>query len=394
MTLRRALENSKNLATAHLLDGGIARRAAGKPGQDLRGSPRKRSSIRNASATIRSSSARSRCDRSTWRCSTPRSSTRASARRRTSSTRSIKDGQTVYRAKQKPPRWPVDRAAAFQLRTLLQGVVARGTAARLATCRATSAARPAPRDEFNDGWFVGFSNDVTIAVWVGYDNAGASARSASGQAGGKVAVPIFERIMQAVWTHYAPRTPLSGRRAKRPRHLVAMPIDGQSGERVDSRGNGAFMEYFRLGPDGRYTETVYQLTSRGSEYDIGEGSAPFGLPWFFGGQRDYDGSSMFRGGFPPTSRGNWRPPEDDLRYMPQMRAPQEGDQSQPGISRSRLSAAASLSAAAPACAATGSAAARQPPAAARRTPGRAGLFLGPPPRLLIQIDRVILSRAA
>jgi hypothetical protein len=74
--------------------------------------------------------------------------------------------------------------------------------------------------------------------------------------------------------------------------------------------------------------------SRGSEYDIGEssnpfGSGPFGLPWFFGG-RDYDGSPAMRGGFPPTSRGNWRPPEDDLRYMPPMRMPQETYQPQPG----------------------------------------------------------------
>ena len=41
MTMRRALEHSKNLATARLLDGGIAGDADRKPRRDLRGSPRK-----------------------------------------------------------------------------------------------------------------------------------------------------------------------------------------------------------------------------------------------------------------------------------------------------------------------------------------------------------------
>src|SRR6266496_2534332 len=62
----------------------------------------------------------------------------------------------------------------------------------------------------NDAWFVGFSNEVTIAVWVGYDNAGDKRRTlGSGATGAKVAVPIFASIVQAAWSEYAPRTLLS-----------------------------------------------------------------------------------------------------------------------------------------------------------------------------------------
>ncbi len=51
-------------------------------------------------------------------------------------------------------------------------------------------------DNENDAWFVGFTNDVTVAVWVGYDNADGKRRTlGGGQTGGKVALPIFEPII-------------------------------------------------------------------------------------------------------------------------------------------------------------------------------------------------------
>ena len=63
-----------------------------------------------------------------------------------------------------------------------------------------SPARPAPRDDENDAWFVGFSNEVTVAVWVGYDNADGKRRTLGGGAtGGGVAVPIFEPMIEAAW---------------------------------------------------------------------------------------------------------------------------------------------------------------------------------------------------
>ena len=43
-----------------------------------------------------------------------------------------------------------------------------------------------------DGWFVGFTNDVTIAVWVGYDNGDGKRRSLGANAtGARVALPIL-----------------------------------------------------------------------------------------------------------------------------------------------------------------------------------------------------------
>ena len=63
-----------------------------------------------------------------------------------------------------------DAAAFYQLKSMLQGVVLRGTAARLSAWAPYIAGKTGTTNEETDAWFVGFSNEVTVAVWVGYDN--------------------------------------------------------------------------------------------------------------------------------------------------------------------------------------------------------------------------------
>ncbi len=189
------------------------------------------------------------------------------------------DGRNVYKADERlTPLAGVDPAAVFQLRSLLQGVVARGTAARLSSLSTFIGGRTGTSDDFNDAWFASFSNDVTVVVWVGYDNAKGKRTLGHGQAGSKVAIPIFEPIMRTAWATYAPQTPLPKPSPEAARHLIALPIDVNSGQRLDSRGgdtrfdirgagtsrvSGGFMEYFRLDESGRLNDTQERLTSRG-----------------------------------------------------------------------------------------------------------------------------------
>ena len=96
-------------------------------------------------------------------------------------------------------------------------------------------------DDENDAWFVGFTNDVTVAVWVGYDNADGKRRTLGGGAtGGRTAVPIFEPIMQAVWAHVAPKTALAPPSPKARRQLSCKsigsePDDTKSRDKVAKR---------------------------------------------------------------------------------------------------------------------------------------------------------------
>ena len=179
-----------------------------------------------------------------------------------------RDGQTIYRHQQPTSGTitSVDRAAFYQLKTMMQGVLARGTAHAISGLSPYVAGKTGTSDEENDAWFVGFTNDVTVAVWLGYDNATGKRRTLGGGAtGGGVAVPIFEPIIQAVWANVAPKTALAPPSPEAKRQLSCKSIDLDSGELQNSRGKGV-SECFRVDPKGKIIDTQYRLVSRESTY--------------------------------------------------------------------------------------------------------------------------------
>jgi len=121
-------------------------------------------------------------------------------------------------------------------------------------------------------------------VWVGHDNADKRRTLGRGQTGGKVAVPIFESIVEAAWTHHAPKTALSPPSVEAQRQLVAMPIDLRTGDQVAEGAPGAFTEHFRRGRFGQVADTQFRLVPREEAYAFhhpdprGDGEAAGG--WF------------------------------------------------------------------------------------------------------------------
>jgi membrane peptidoglycan carboxypeptidase len=157
---------------------------------------------------------------------------------------------------------------------MLQGVVARGTARAIGPLSAFVGGKTGTSEDENDAWFVGFTNDVTVGIWIGYDNADGKRRTlGDGQTGGKVAVPVFEPIVEAVWATYARKTPLYAPSPTAARELIALPIDLNSGNRLSQRQGQAFTEYFRL-KYGRLADTQYLLVSSNERFaarDPGDG---------------------------------------------------------------------------------------------------------------------------
>ena len=98
---------------------------------------------------------------------------------------------------------------------------------------------------------MGFTNDVTVAVWLGYDNASGKRRTLGGGAtGGGVAVPIFEPIIQAVWANVAPKAALAPPSPEAKRQLSCKSIDLESGEMASGRGKqsrNAFASMLKVG---------------------------------------------------------------------------------------------------------------------------------------------------
>ena len=176
------------------------------------------------------------------------------------------DGKMVFQYSNAPLPFiaAADRTSFYQLKTMLQGVVARGTARAIGDLSPFVAGKTGTTEDAVDGWFIGFTNDITVAVWVGYDNGDRKRRSLGTRASGAgVALPIFEPILQAVWAQgVAPKAPLNGPSTEAKRYLVDLPIDYNDGSRRSRGSREGFVEHFRIGADGKIKETQYQLASR------------------------------------------------------------------------------------------------------------------------------------
>jgi penicillin-binding protein 1A len=341
-TMRRGLENSVNVVTAHLLDGGIS--------QD----PEK--SLDEVCATAVAAKIYAQCvryypfvlgaqpvrmiDLAAFYAAVANEG----ALPKPHAIESIEaDGHTVFQYPNAPLPFigAADRTSFYQLKTMLQGVVARGTARAIGGLSAYVAGKTGTTEDAVDGWFIGFTNDVTIAVWVGYDNGDGKRRSLGTTAtGARVALPIFEPILQAVWAQgIAPKAPLSGPSPEAKRYLVDLPIDYYSGTRIGGGRNGGqydqygqyqysdnsrqgFVEHFRIGPDGKFNETQYQLmatrqdgdTARGYPEGGGDTEQSWGAwGWGGGGRRVGAQQDYYQQQQRPVARGfpwnNW----DDRR---------------------------------------------------------------------------------
>jgi membrane carboxypeptidase/penicillin-binding protein len=84
---------------------------------------------------------------------------------------------------------------AFQMVTMLQDVVQRGTGAgaRAAGVKGAIGGKTGTTNDYHDAWFVGFNSSVVVGVWVGFDQ---PQRIRSGGSGSRVALPIWADFMR------------------------------------------------------------------------------------------------------------------------------------------------------------------------------------------------------
>ncbi len=87
----------------------------------------------------------------------------------------------------------VDPMSAYQMVSILEGVVQYGTGARLRSLGKHLAGKTGTTNRNQDAWFVGFSPDLVVAVYVGFDEPRSLGRFETGAA---AALPIFGDFMQ------------------------------------------------------------------------------------------------------------------------------------------------------------------------------------------------------
>ena len=123
----------------------------------------------------------------------------------------------------------VDPHTAYQMVSMLEGVVQRGTATIVSRSvpKVPLAGKTGTTNDSRDTWFVGFAPDLVVGVYVGYDTPQPMGKSATG---GQVAAPIFSQFM---------RDALKGKPAvpfRVPPGIKLIRVNRNTGLRVGGRG--------------------------------------------------------------------------------------------------------------------------------------------------------------
>jgi penicillin-binding protein 1A len=140
---------------------------------------------------------------------------------------------------------PVDviRAdTAFVMTNLLRGVVLRGTAAAAASVPWPIAGKTGTVDDNTDAWFIGFDPDITVGVWVGFDE---KKSLGTAEQGALAALPIWIDFMKA----YIDRRPDKDHppRFEAPGNIVFLSVDKSTGGVVPPDTLGSISEAFISG---------------------------------------------------------------------------------------------------------------------------------------------------
>mgnify|MGYP001331529380 CR=1 FL=1 len=89
----------------------------------------------------------------------------------------------------------IDSKIAFQITSMMEGVVNRGTAKRLNNLNVPIAGKTGTTNDNKDAWFIGYSPNIVVGVYVGYDTPKSLGYK---QTGSSVAVPIFAKFSEKI----------------------------------------------------------------------------------------------------------------------------------------------------------------------------------------------------
>jgi penicillin-binding protein 1A len=159
-------------------------------------------------------------------------------------------------------RWRVmDAITAYQLTSMMTGVVERGTAARTVNLPVPTAGKTGTTNDSRDVWFVGFTSNIVAGCYIGYDQPRPLGRGASG---GGFCGPVFNEFMLEAVEKYGGgdfEVPEGGRFIK---------IDRFTGARLadDASGPNVVAEYFREGEEPVFGVMFDGGFAMGSDFDM------------------------------------------------------------------------------------------------------------------------------
>ena len=125
---------------------------------------------------------------------------------------------------------------AYQVTTILEGVIKRGTGKKLRDLQLNLAGKTGTTNENTDAWFIGFTSNLVIGVYVGMDNPKPLGKF---ETGSKAALPIFrEFIEKSVKKSDA-------RPFKVPEKMTLMVVDPLTGEKAKFNSKNTIIEAYK-----------------------------------------------------------------------------------------------------------------------------------------------------
>ncbi len=143
----------------------------------------------------------------------------------------------------------MDAVTAYQLTSMMKGVVDRGTASRYVNLPVPTAGKTGTTNDSKDAWFIGFTSNIVAGCYIGYDRPRPMGRGAYG---GTMCGPVFQSFMEKAVQKYGGgpfEVPPGG-------HFIK--IDRFTGARLPDDASGQYVvaEYFRDGVDG-FIDRIY-----------------------------------------------------------------------------------------------------------------------------------------
>ena len=146
----------------------------------------------------------------------------------------------------------IDPRTAYQMVSILEGVVQRGTAVRIKSLNRPLAGKTGTTNRSNDAWFIGFSPDLVVGVYTGFD---APRSLGKRETGSSVAVPIFKDFMEEALAD-KPAIPF-----RVPHGIRNVLINADTGVRAKPGDENVIWESFITGTEPN--DKMYILDGRG-----------------------------------------------------------------------------------------------------------------------------------
>jgi penicillin-binding protein 1A len=135
-----------------------------------------------------------------------------------------------------------DATSSYQIVTMLEGVVQRGTGRRIRQVGKPLAGKTGTTNDGVDTWFIGFSPDLAVGVFVGFDQPRPLGKS---ETGSSVAAPIFKNFMEEA-LRGKPAIPF-----RIPSGVRHVRINAETGRPASSSDKQVILEAFKIGTEPR-----------------------------------------------------------------------------------------------------------------------------------------------